>query len=450
MVVVENFQGISLSVYLKKTPIDLRSFLKIAISLANTLGDLHQHNIIHKDIKPENILVDPATLEVKITDFHIASYLSHENPKPLNRHQLEGTLDFISPEQTGRMNRDIDNRTDIYSLGVTLYAAITGQLPFYSQDALELIHLHIAKTPQTPHQIQPSIPKAISGIIMKCLEKIPEDRYHSAYGLKNDLEECLKQLEATGSIPEVIPGALDIHDVFQIPQKLYGRENDINMLIGAFDRICFGKAECIMISGFSGIGKTSLVMEIQKPIIKQRGYFITGKFNQLKRSMPFSGLIQAFRDLVLQTLTESETDLSVLKHKLLGTLQSNGQVLIELIPELELIIGKQPPIPMLATQEAHNRLRLFLHKFLNIFAKPEHPLVIFLDDLQWATSASLTFLKEIVTDPNSQNMLLVGSYRDHEVTPSHPLMILIDELSKESDRITKITLKPLTIGTSQN
>lgn len=444
-VVLEDFQGISLTQFLKQTPIALNVFLKIAISLANTLGNLHQHSIIHKDIKPDNILVNPSTLDVRITDFSIASYLSHENPKPLNRHLFEGTLDYISPEQTGRMNRDIDNRTDIYSLGVTLYYAITGQLPFHSRDALELIHQHIAKTPQSPHQLQHSIPKPISAIIMKCLAKIPEDRYHSAYGLKNDLEECLKQLEQTGSIQDISPGALDIYDSFQIPQKLYGREKDINVLMSAFDRVCYGKAECIMISGYSGIGKTSLVMEIQKPIIKQRGYFITGKFDQLKRNMPFSGLIQAFRDLVLQTLTESETDLSILKHKLLGALQNNGQVLIELIPELELIIGKQPPVPTLATQEAQNRLRIFLRKFLNIFAKPEHPLVIFLDDLQWATSASLTFLKEVVTDPSSQNMLLVGSYRDHEVSPSHPLMILIDELTREPGAITQLTLKPLTI-----
>lgn len=445
MVIFEDFESISLTQYLKKTPLELKSFLKIAISLADTLGALHHHNIIHKDIKPQNILINPETLEVKITDFSIASFISHENPKLLNRHLIEGTLDYISPEQTGRMNRDIDNRTDIYSLGVTLYFALTGQLPFHSQDALELIHLHLAKLPQSPHQLQPSIPKAISGIIMKCLAKIPEDRYHSAYGLKNDLEACLKQLVETGNIPDLVPGALDIHDHFLIPQKLYGRNKDINTLMAAFDRICYGKAECIMISGYSGIGKTSLVMEIQKPIVKQRGYFITGKFDQLKRNMPFSGLIQAFRDLVIQTLTESETDLSVLKHKLIGALQNNGQVLIELIPELELIIGKQPPIPTLATQESQNRLRIFLRKFLSIFAKPEHPVVIFLDDLQWATSASLTFLKEVATDPGSQNLLLVGSYRDHEVTPSHPLILLVDELAKEPDLITQLTLQPLTI-----
>lgn len=445
LIVLEDFPGIPLSLYLKQSPLSLNLFLKIAISLANTLGNLHHHHVIHKDIKPDNILIDPTTLEVKIGDFSIASYFSHENPKPIDRHILEGSLDYISPEQTGRMNRDIDNRTDIYSLGVMLYFCITARLPFHSQDAFEVIHMHLAKTPESPRQIQPSIPKAISDIIMKCLRKIPEDRYKSAYGLKNDLEECLNNLEATGKIPDITPGDLDIHDSFQIPQKLYGRENDINMLMNAFERVCYGKAECIMISGYSGIGKTTLVMEVQKPIIKQRGYFITGKFDQLKRNMPFSGLIQTFRDLIIQTLTESETDLSILKHRLLGTLQNNGQVLIELIPELELIIGKQPPVPALAAQEAQNRLRIFLRKLLNIFAKPEHPLVIFLDDLQWATSASLTFLKEVVTDPGSQNMLLVGSYRDHEVTPSHPLMILIDELSKEPGAFSQLTLKPLTI-----
>ena len=275
VLVLENFEGVPLQVYIKNHPLDLAVFLIIAIELSTTIGDLHFHHIIHKDIKPQNILINPDTLEVKIIDFSIASHLSHENPKLLNRHVLEGTLNYISPEQTGRINRDLDYRTDIYSLGVTLYEAVTGQLLFYSLDPLELVHLHIAKMPPSPHQIKPSIPLVISDIIMKCLAKSPEDRYHSAYGLKNDFEECFRQLKEHQKIEQFTPGENDIFDIFQIPQKLYGRDKEITLLMKAFDQICLGKTECVLISGYSGIGKTSLVMEIQKSIIKQHGYFIS-------------------------------------------------------------------------------------------------------------------------------------------------------------------------------
>lgn len=444
VLVLEDIGGLSLRDFLKDNTLDLITFLNIAMSLANIIGDIHHHKIIQKDIKPENIIINPDTYEVRINDFGISTRLSQENPKLINRNILEGTLNYISPEQTGRMNRGIDYRTDIYSLGVTFYEMTTGQLPFSSHDSLELIHLHIAKTPISPHQLKPSIPRAISDIIMKCLAKMPEDRYHSAYGLKNDLEECLRQLQAKNSIEDFTPGKFDIYDVFKIPQTLYGRQREIETLLEAFDRICVGKAECIIISGYAGIGKTSLVNEVQKPIVKQRGYFISGKFDQLKRDVPYSGLIQALTDLIHQALTESETDLTILKHKLLGALHNNGQILIDLIPELELIIGKQPPVASLGARENQNRLKLLFKNFIHVFSKKEHPLVIFLDDLQWAGHSTLILVKELITDTTINHLLLIGSYRAQEVALCDPLMLTLEEIKKEKGSLHELTLAPLT------
>lgn len=443
--VLEDVNGISLDKFLEKTPLELIPFLKIAISLSGTLGDIHHQQIIHKDIKPANIIIKPETQQVYINDFGISTRLSHENPKLINRHVLEGSINYISPEQTGRMNRDIDYHTDIYSLGVTLYEMITGQLPFESHDALELIHQHIAKPPPPPELFNASIPKAISDIILKCMAKMPEERYHSAYGLKNDLEECLVQIEEKGSIGEFTAGEKDIFDIFQIPQALYGRQKEIDTLLRIFESINKGRSECIMISGYAGVGKTALINEIQKPIVKQRGYFVKGKFDQLKQDVPYSGLIQALTDLIHQALTESETDLTILKHKLLGALHQNGQIIIDLIPECELIIGKQPTPPTLGSQENQNRLKLLFRNFIRVFSKKEHPLVIFLDDLQWASPSTLMLVKELITDHSLQNLLIIGTYRSQEVAESSPLMLIMDEIRKEKGILHELNLAPLNL-----
>ncbi|MBA2728625.1 MAG: AAA family ATPase [Parachlamydiaceae bacterium] len=445
VLVLQDVNGISLDKFLKKKPLDLRTFLQIAISLSGTLGDIHHYQIIHKDIKSANIIINPASLDVYISDFGISTRLSRENPKLINRHVLEGTISYISPEQTGRMNRDIDYRTDIYSLGVTFYEMVTGHLPFESRDSLELIHQHIAMAPPPPESFNAAIPKAISDIILKCMAKMPEDRYHSAYGLKNDLEECLQQIEEKGKIKKFVAGEKDIFDVFQIPQALYGRQKDIDTLLDVFDRINDGRSECIFISGYAGVGKTSLINEIQKPIVKKRGYFIKGKFDQLKQDVPYSGLIQALTDLIHQALTESETDLTILKHKLLGVLHNNAQIIIDLIPECELIIGKQPPPPPLGSQENQNRLKLLFRNFIRVFSKREHPLVIFLDDLQWASISTLVLVKELITDPSIQHLLLIGSYRNHDVSVASPLMITIDEIKKQKGILHELELAPLTL-----
>lgn len=445
ILVQEDVAGVSLHDFLKDHNLDLISFLKIAARLANTLGDIHHHQIIHKDIKPANIIINRENLEVYICDFGIATRLTRENPKLINRHVLEGTLNYISPEQTGRMNRDIDYRTDIYSLGVTFYEMLTGKLPFESQDSLELIHLHIAKTPVFPHKIDPTIPRAVSAIILKCLEKMPEARYQSAYGIKEDLTECLQQLEVYHEIRNFHVGHQDISEIFQIPQKLYGREKEIDALLAAFDRTCMGDSECIMISGYTGVGKTALINEIQKPIVKQRGYFVRGKFDELKRDLPYTGLVEALADLINQALTESETDLAILKHKLLAICHSNGQILIELIPELELIIGKQPPAQVLGTQETQNRLKVLFKNFIRVFSKKEHPLVIFLDDLHWAEMSTLSLVKELMTDPSIQHLLLIGTYRTQEVSEGSPLMLTFNEIQKEQTELHILNLSPLNV-----
>ncbi|MEW5856020.1 MAG: AAA family ATPase [Cyanobacteriota bacterium] len=438
--------------------IELSRFLPIAIQLASILGDLHQNNIIHKDINPNNILINEKTGQIIIIDFSISSCLSRENQIVSNPNLLEGTLAYISPEQTGRMNRSIDYRTDFYSLGVTFYEMLTGQLPFQANDSLELIHYHIAKTPVLPHLINSEIPEAVSDIVMKLLAKTAEDRYQSALGLKADLEICLEMLQTSGEISRFQVGELDLFSQFSIPQKLYGREQEVSLLMDAFARVSnppqssLGKevVEMMLVSGYSGIGKSSLVNEIHKPIVEARGYFISGKFDQFQRNIPYSAIINAFQSLVKQLLTENQAQLAQWKEKILAALGTNAQVIIDVVPEVEFIIGKQPAAPELAPTEAQNRFNLVFQKFIRLFCSQEHPLVIFLDDLQWADSATLKLLEVIMSDAETGYLLFIGAYRDNEVTPTHPLMITLDSLRSQAVIINEITLAPLALDSISN
>ncbi len=459
--VLEDFGGGALSDFIQAHRLTLTSFLNIAIQLAHTLEQLHQHQIVHKDIKPQNIIINPETGQVKITDFSIASQLSRETQQASNPEILEGTLAYMSPEQTGRMNRAISYRSDLYSLGVTFYEMLTLRLPFESQDPLELVHCHIAKLPIPPHHQDSTIPKQISLLVMKLLAKNAEDRYQSAAGLKADLQICLDQLQTKGEIGSFPLGQIDLSDQLFLPQKLYGREQEVEMLLQAFERVAGGegewgkggvgeggksKIELMLVSGYSGIGKSSLVNEVHKPIVQRRGYFIGGKFDQFKRDIPYASLIQAFQELMQQLLTEQSEKLQSWREKLLAALGSNGQIIIDAIAEVELIIGPQPAVVLLGPTESQNRFNRVFQAFIQVFAQASHPLVLFLDDLQWADTASLQMIQQLITNADSEYILLIGAYRDNEVNATHPLIQSLDDIQKTTDKVSTITLRPLTLS----
>ncbi|OYD87502.1 serine/threonine protein kinase [Nostoc sp. 'Peltigera membranacea cyanobiont' 213] len=440
--VMEDFGGISLKEWgMGGRGQSLQEFLEIAIALCNTLDVLYHERIIHKDIKPANILINPETKQVKLIDFSIASLLPRETQTLVNPNVLEGTLAYISPEQTGRMNRGIDYRTDFYSIGVTFYELLTGELPFVSNDAMELVHCHIAKIAPLVCETNLEIPSVISKIVSKLMAKNAKDRYQSALGLKFDLENCLHQLQVDGMISGFEIGQRDVCDRFIIPDKLYGRETEVENLLQAFERVSLGATEMILVAGFSGIGKTAIVNEVHKPIVRQRGYFIKGKYDQFQRNIPFSAFVQAFRDLIGQLLSESDAKIQQWRNEILSAVGENGQVIIEVIPELSRIIGEQPPAIELSGTSAENRFNLLFQSFTQIFTTAEHPLVIFLDDLQWADSASLKLMQLLMADTG--HLLLIGAYRDNEVNPVHPLMLTLNEIEKNQTTINTITLAPL-------
>ncbi|WP_257235841.1 ATP-binding protein [Nostoc sp. 'Peltigera malacea cyanobiont' DB3992] len=434
--VMEDFGGISLKQWgIKGRGKSLQEFLEIAIALCNILDILYHERIIHKDIKPSNILINPETKQVKLIDFSIASLLPRETQTLVNPNILEGTLAYISPEQTGRMNRGIDYRTDFYSLGVTFYELLTGELPFASNEPMELVHCHIAKLPPLLRNRE-DIPQVLCNIVMKLMAKNAEERYQSALGLKFDLENCLHQLQVDGEIQSFEIARRDVCDRFIIPDKLYGRETEILTLLQAFERVSLGATEMMLVAGFSGIGKTAVVNEVHKPIVRQRGYFIKGKYDQFQRNIPFSAFVQAFRDLMGQLLTESDAQIQEWKSKILDAVGEKGQVIIEVIPELSRIIGEQPPAIKLSGNAAQNRFNLLFQKFTEVFTSAEHPLVMFLDDLQWVDSASLKLMQLLMADTG--HLLLIGAYRDNEVNPAHPLMLALSEIKKTKRRLIQL------------
>ena len=453
IIVFEDFGGESLKVWITHHQFNLEEFLEIAIATTESLRQIHAANIIHKDINPANIAYNPLTKELKIIDFGISTILSKENPTLKNPHVLEGTLAYMSPEQTGRMNRSLDYRTDFYSLGVTFYELLTNKLPFDTDDVLELVHCHIAKKPPVLGKIKTQksklknevIPQVLSDIVMKLMAKNAEDRYQSALGIKADLEQCLHQLQNTGEIATFALAAQDIDDKFQIPQKLYGRAQEINTLMSAFEEIA-DRSQIILVAGYSGIGKSKLVQELYKPITEKRGYFISGKFDQYQRNIPYSAIVNAFGELVKQLLTEPEAQLQQWRQKILAALGSNAKLIIDVIPEVELILGQQPPIAEIGGKEAQNRLNLVFQNLIEVFTKCSYPLAIFLDDLQWADGASLKLI-EVLMNGSSSKLFLIGAYRDNEVSSAHPLMLTLDAIRQKGISINQIFLSPLDLPT---
>jgi PAS domain S-box-containing protein len=466
VMLLEDFGGESLEQWIRKCPetfcpMPLATFLRLAIDLTDILGEIHAAHVIHKDINPGNIVLNLETGVVKIIDFGIATQFSRTNPTFKNLHILEGTVAYLSPEQTGRMNRSIDYRTDFYSLGVTFYELLTGHLPFPTTDLLELVHCQIARQPVPPHELNAAIPKPISEIVLKLMAKNAEDRYQSDWGIKADLEYCARQLAENGRIDRIQLALQDISDRFQIPQKLYGRDQEVALLLAAFDRVASlennriagfqnnseirFKVEMMLVSGYSGIGKSALVQELYKPITGKRGYFISGKFDQFQRNIPYSAIVEALSKLVQQLLSESDEQVQRWRSRLLTALESNGQIIIDVIPEVELIIGKQLPIPEVGSTEAQNRFNRLFQNFVRVLCSEEHPLVIFLDDLQWIDSATLKLIELMLLDQQSQSLFLIGAYRDHEVTPTHPLGLMLESLRKQGVVLQEIVLEPLTL-----
>jgi len=420
------------------TPLPLPEFLGVAINLSNALGALHECRVIHKDLQPINILVEHETDRIVFINFGIASRLTRENKLTSNINLLESNLEYTAPEQTGRMNRSVDYRADLYTLGIILYKLFTGRTPFQSNDTLHLIHSHMA----LPVDVS-AIPEPLNIILKKLLAKNAEDRYQSAYGLRFDLEKCLEQFKSTGKLTPFELGQQDFSLYFQIPQKLYGRTAEIKELLENFEAVSQGSAHLLLIKGYSGIGKSALVQEVNKPITAQKGFFISGKFDQYQRNIPYFALLRAFQGLVSQLLTEKGEKLAEWKENILQAVGINGQIITEVIPQVELIIGAQSPVGILPPLEAQNR---FLNTFLNfirVFARAEHPLVLFLDDLQWADTASINLIQSVLLDDRVRYLLILGAYRDNEVDTMHPLSRMLDTLEDENAPMSSIHLKPL-------
>ena len=440
--VTEDFNGLPLGEYIQNQSLTLETILPLVRQLAEILQHLHQRRIIHQNLNPDSILICPETQEIKLDDLGMASLLPKETQTLKPAALLAGNLAYMAPEQTGRMNRGVDYRTDFYALGVTFYQLLTGQALFESDDPLELVHCHLAKTPIPAHRRRPEIPVMVSAIADKLLAKNAEDRYQSALGLKHDLAECLRQQQESGEIAQFELGQRDISDRFAIPEKLYGREAEVRALLTAFEETERGTPKLVLIRGFSGVGKTAVVNQIHQPIVRQRGYFIQGKFDQLQRYIPFSAFVQAFQELTLQLLAEPDRELRRWQQQILTAVGDNGQILMAVIPELARIIGEQPAVPELAGSATENRFHLVFQQFVQVFTASERPLVLFLDDLQWADAASLKLLNLLM--PEQGHLLVIGAYRDREVSPAHPLMLTVEEMQKNGVAVQTIALAPLT------
>jgi PAS domain S-box-containing protein len=425
-------------------PMEVGVFLGLAIALTRAVAQLHEHGLVHKDIKPANVFVDVGAGQAWLTGFGIASRLPRERQSPDPPEFIAGTLAYMAPEQTGRMNRSIDSRSDLYSLGVTLYQMLTGGLPFTAADPMEWVHFHIARRPPPPAERLESLPAPLSAIITKLLAKTAEERYQTAAGLQRDLRHCLAEWQHRGRIDDFPLGKGDTPSRLLIPEKLYGRSREIQSLLDSFSRVvASGTPELVLVCGYSGIGKSSVVNELHKVLVPPRGLFASGKFDQYKRDIPYATLAQAFQGLVRMLLGKPDPELRGWRDALREALGPNGLLIVDLIPELRHIIGEQPAVPVLAPLDAQRRFQLVFRRFLSVFARPEHPLALFLDDLQWLDTATLDFLEDVLRQPDVRHLMLVGAYRDNEVDPTHPLKARVAAIRATGVTVKEIVLAPL-------
>jgi PAS domain S-box-containing protein len=443
VLVLEDPTGVPLEQLLDHR-LDLVSSLRLSIGLSRAIDQLHQRGIIHKDIKPANVLVNSGTGQCWLMGFGIASRLPRERQSPEPPEFVGGTLAYMAPEQTGRMNRSVDSRSDLYAFGVTLYEMLTGSLPFTASDPLEWVHCHIARQPTPPREREPNVPAPVSAIVMKLLAKTAEDRYQTAAGAESDLRRCLTEWETQRRIDEFTLGEHDTPDRLLIPEKLYGRAPEIDTLLGSFDRVvASGRPELLLVSGYSGIGKSSVVQELHKVLVWRRGLFASGKFDQYKRDIPYATLAQAFQSLIRSLLGKSEAELRKWRDSLHEALGPNGLLMVDLVPELKLIIGEQPTVPDLSPQDAQRRFQLLFRRFIGVFARPGHPLALFLDDLQWLDTATLDLLEDLLSQPDVQHLMLIGAYRDNEVNSAHPLIRKLEAIRQAGAIVQEIILAPL-------
>jgi len=448
--IMEDIGATSLHTLLRRGPLGVAAFLPVALELSRALDALHARRILHKDVKPENVVIHGGTGRVQIIDFGLASRLSQEIEEAQSPGVLEGTLLYMAPEQTGRMNRPVDSRSDVYSLGATCYEMLTGVPPFSAADPIELVHCHLARTARSPREVAPEIPAVVSRIVMKMLEKRAEDRYQSCRGLAADLEECLRRLAATGTLDDFELGRSDIPDRFRVLDRLYGREADLEavgrIFTASFAGGSGGRTRIVLVSGAPGVGKSSILRELTRPLVSRRGYFVTGKFDQLQRNVPYSGVASALADLFRQILSESDDRLATWRARLLEALGPNGRLLVEMAPVLEVIVGPQPAVSELPPAETRNRFEALLRAVFGALAAPARPLVILLDDLQWADGASLRLVEILGRDPSLQDLLLVGAYRDSEVDAAHPLSRAASALENDGCPVQRLHLDPLSLA----
>ncbi|WP_051391017.1 trifunctional serine/threonine-protein kinase/ATP-binding protein/sensor histidine kinase [Paraburkholderia mimosarum] len=425
-------------------PMAVGAALRIAVGIAAALGKLHQRGLVHKNLTPAHVLVNCTDGQPRLTGFGIASQLRRERQAPEPPEALAGTLAYMAPEQTGRMNRSIDARSDLYALGVTLYQMFTGSLPFTAADPMEWVHCHIARKPVPPSETCPGVPVVVSAIIMKLMAKTAEERYQTAGGVERDLRRCLADWEAAGDIDDFALGQEDTPDRLLIPEKLYGRDHEVETLLRSFDRIVKnGVPELVLISGYAGVGKSSVVNELHRVLVPQHGLFAAGKFDQYKRDIPYATLAQAFQSLVRTLLGKREAELSGWRHAFAEALGPNAQLIVDLVPELKLIIGEPPPVPALAPQDAQRRFQRVFQRFIGVFAQAEHPLALFLDDLQWLDAATLDMLEVLLTRSDLQHLMLIGAYRDNEVIADHPLMRTLKAIADNGGKVARIAVAPL-------